>query len=63
MLQIILKKNLKKSSDLRTTYLKSIYLCNVLIKQMIVLQFKDKENEKISFDGSSCRSSIFRILW
>lgn len=30
---------------------------------MIVLRFKSKENEKISFDGRSYRSSIFRILW
>ena len=29
---------------------------------MIVLRFKSKENEKISFDGCSYRSSIFSHL-
>ena len=57
------KKNIKKVGVSRTTYSKSTYLCNVLIKQLIVLRFKSKENEKISFDGRSYRSSIFRILW
>ena len=57
------KKNIKKVGFWRTTYLKSAYLCIVLIKQLIVLRFKSKENEKISFDGRSYRSSIFRILW
>ena len=27
------------------------------------ITFKSKENEKISFDGSSYRSSIIRIMW
>ena len=53
-----------KKLVLMAVAIKSTYLCNVLIKQLIVLRFlKSKENEKISFDGCSYRSSIFRILW
>ena len=79
------QKNIKKIAGCSTTYPKSPYLCNVLIKQLIVLRFKkakkmkklvlmavaivavsfekSKENEKVSFDGRSHCSRIFRILW
>ena len=55
-------------------YKKSWVLENNISKKYIPLQrfnkaidcitfLKSKENEKISFDGRSYRSSIFRILW
>lgn len=47
----------------RIMFAGGVYGKVVLIKQLIVLRFKSKENEKISFDGRSYRSSIFRILW
>lgn len=41
------QKKYKKVGFWRTTYPKSTYLCSVLIKQLIVLRFKSKENEKL----------------
>ena len=74
------QKNIKKIAGCSTTYPKSPYLCNVLIKQLIVLRFKKAKkmkklvlmavaivavsfDEKVSFDGRSHCSRIFRILW
>lgn len=42
---------------------KSVYLCRVLIKQIIVLRFKNKKNEKVSFNVRCYCSSFFGIMW
>lgn len=57
-------KKYKKSWVLENNISKKyIPLQSGFLKQLIVLRFKSKENEKISFDGRSYRSGIFRILW
>ena len=40
------QKNIKKIAGCSTTYPKSPYLCNVLIKQLIVLRFKKAKKMK-----------------
>ena len=40
------QKNIKKITFYSTTYPKSPYLCNVLIKQLIVLRFKKAKKMK-----------------
>ena len=58
------KKKYKKSWRFENNILKKyipIHRFNKAIDSITYL--KSKENEKISFDGRSYRSSIIRILW
>ena len=68
------KVNIKSKELAKKNYKNSWLFENNILKKYITLQrfnkaidcitfLKSKENEKISFDGRSYRSSIIRILW
>ena len=58
------KKKIKKSWLFENNISKKYIPLQRFNKAIDCITFlKSKENEKISFDGSSYRSSIIRILW
>ena len=58
------KKKYKKSWRFENNILKKYITLQRFNKAIDCITFlKSKENEKISFDGRSYRSSIIRILW